>query len=406
MTRTRYGTSIWLDRVSSSKRPAFPKLKDELETEVVVVGGGLTGCLVACQFARAGVKTVLLEADTVAATAALDGGWIVETPGVGFRELQQLHGLRSARRAYELSRRSALDVAAFLRRLSIKCDLETRDALLVATSREPAADLEREHQARAAAGLDAAWLPPRRAVAESHIDQARGAIKTHSEGAFDPYRACIGIAGAAVKAGARVFERSPVRRLRPTSQRVEVSTEAATVRATSVVIATGAPRPLVAALQRHVRVQHSYCVATPELPRALQTRVAAQSIIRDTAESPHTIGPIARNRLLVQGGDQPAVGPRLEEKALVQRTGQLMYELSLLYPSISGVMPEYAWTATRVTGRDGLMLVGPHRNFPRHLFAVGVGSTGLAGAWLASRILLRRYTGQVEPSDEVFGFGR
>ena len=108
----------------------------------------------------------------------------------------------------------------------------------------------------------------------------------------------------------------------------------------------------------------------------------------------------------MQGGDQPAVAPRLQEKALVQRTGQLMYELSLLYPSISGVAPDYAWMAPRVTGRDGLMLVGPHRNFPRHLFALGLGSSGIAGAWLASRILLRHYTGETEPADEVFGFAR
>ena len=177
------------------------ELKEEIDTDVVIVGGGLTGCLAACQFARAGVKAVLVEADKVVATAALDAGWIVDTPGVSFRELQQLHGLRSARRAYELSRRAALDVAAFLRRLAINCDLEPRNALLVATSREGAPELEREHQARVAAGLDAAWLPARRAALDARTEQARGAIKTHSEGTLDPFRACLGIVAAAVKAG-------------------------------------------------------------------------------------------------------------------------------------------------------------------------------------------------------------
>jgi glycine/D-amino acid oxidase-like deaminating enzyme len=52
------------------------------------------------------------------------------------------------------------------------------------------------------------------------------------------------------------------------------------------------------------------------------------------------------------------------------------------------------------------MLVGSHRNFPRHLFALGLGSAGIAGAWLAARILLRQYTGRPEPADEVFGFSR
>ena len=97
---------------------------------------------------------------------------------------------------------------------------------------------------------------------------------------------------------------------------------------------------------------------------------------------------------------------RLRDRTLVQRTGQLMYELSLRYPVISGIMPEYAWTARRVTGRDGLPVIGSHRGFPRHLFAVGLGGLGLTGAWLAARLLLRQYTGAAEPGDEHFGFGR
>ena len=90
----------------------------------------------------------------------------------------------------------------------------------------------------------------------------------------------------------------------------------------------------------------------------------------------------------------------------MQRTGQLMYELSLRYPAMSGILPDYAWMAPRVTARDGLLLAGPHRNFPRHLFALGLGATGLTGAFLAARLLLRHYTGEPEPGDEHFGFGR
>jgi glycine/D-amino acid oxidase-like deaminating enzyme len=194
--------------------------------------------------------------------------------------------------------------------------------------------------------------------------------------------------------------------VRARSKAIDVTTEGGVVHAQTAIVATGAPKPIVPALQRHVRVAHTYLVATPELPRALQAKMASDAIVRDLAQPSHTVGVVIGGRLLVQGGDQPAVAPRLQDKALVQRTGQLMYELSLMYPAISGVLPEYAWAAPRVTGRDGLMLVGAHRNFPRHLFALGLGSTGLSGAWLASRILLRHYTGEPESGDEIFGFAR
>jgi hypothetical protein len=59
-----------------------------------------------------------------------------------------------------------------------------------------------------------------------------------------------------------------------------------------------------------------------------------------------------------------------------------------------------------VTAADGLLIAGPHRNFPRHLFAIGLGATGVSGAFLAARILLRYYQESADQADELFGFGR
>ena len=88
----------------------------------------------------------------------------------------------------------------------------------------------------------------------------------------------------------------------------------------------------------------------------------------------------------------------------MQRTGQLMYELSTIYPDISGILPAYGWDAPYARTADGLPYIGPHRNFPHHLFAFGDSSHSVTGAYLASRMLLRHYLGELEPADEAFGF--
>jgi len=90
----------------------------------------------------------------------------------------------------------------------------------------------------------------------------------------------------------------------------------------------------------------------------------------------------------------------------VQRTGQLMYELSTLYPEISGLQPSHGWDAPYVRTADGLPYIGPHRNYPHHLFAFGDASHGVTGAFLASRVLLRHHLGQADASDDAFGFNR
>jgi glycine/D-amino acid oxidase-like deaminating enzyme len=115
---------------------------------------------------------------------------------------------------------------------------------------------------------------------------------------------------------------------------------------------------------------------------------------------------VAEDRVMIHGGRQPQVAERLREKTLVQRTGQLMYELSLLYPSISGLQPAWSWDMVDYETVDGLPLIGPHRNFPRHLFAFTPARHGAGVSWAAARILLRHYQEEGTRADEAFGFAR
>jgi hypothetical protein len=52
------------------------------------------------------------------------------------------------------------------------------------------------------------------------------------------------------------------------------------------------------------------------------------------------------------------------------------------------------------------MYIGPHRNYPRHLFALGSSGDTLAGAFLAARVLARAARGNPDKADEVFGWTR
>ena len=83
-----------------------------------------------------------------------------------------------------------------------------------------------------------------------------------------------------------------------------------------------------------------------------------------------------------------------------------MYELSTLYPDISGVQPAFGWAADYARTTSGLPNLGTHRNFPHHLFAFGDASQGVTGAYLASRVLLRQHFEEMDPADDVFGFHR
>ena len=374
-------------------------------TDVVIVGGGLTGCTAAYVFAAAGIRVVLLEAEQIGRGAtAFGSGWMSGDPGGSFGELEKAHGLRAARYAWQVWHRAALDFAALLGRLRIRCSLGPGGAVTAALGQEQAARLKRDQKARVQAGLDAPWLTARIIQSETGLEAAAG-IRTKAGAVLDPYRAAVGLAASARHRGARLFEHSSVSRIAFGRRTADVETADGTIRTARVIVATGEPTVLFRALQRHFWFRRAHLVLTDPVPAAIRRRLGSQrTVVRDSAAPPHVVRWGGDNRLLVMGADTDVPASRLREQVLVQRTGQLMYQLSTLYPDISGIRPAYGWDASFARAGDDLPVVGPHRNYPFHLFAFGGSSRSVTTAYLASRILLRHHLDQVQSGDGAFEF--
>jgi glycine/D-amino acid oxidase-like deaminating enzyme len=374
---------------------------------VVIVGGGLGGCTIAYAFAAAGIKVLLLEAGRIGRGASGSSvGRISEEPGAAFGEVERALGLRAARYAFRAWRRAALDFVALLRRLDIKCSLDRPPTATLAVTDEQALRLQREQKERRKAGLAAPRLSSRTLASEFAVDAVTG-VRQQAGAVLDPYRACVGLAAAAAVRGAEIFEGSPVSRITFDRKVARVFTGGGSIRVQRVIIATGAPTALTSSLARHFRYRASYLALTDPLGARLRSHWADRaSLLQDAAAPSHVVRWVDDERLLVCGADRDALPVRQRDKVLVQRTGQLMYELSTVFPLISGILPAYGWSAPYARTADGLPYIGPHRNFPHHLFALGDASRSATGAYLASRILLRHFLGEKLPADAPFEFTR
>jgi glycine/D-amino acid oxidase-like deaminating enzyme len=372
---------------------------------VVIVGGGLAGTATAYAFAAAGVRVTLVEAGRLGSggTGAC-AGHVLADPHGDFLDHESQLGRRAARAVWQSTRRASLDLQAAVRRLKIRCGLLSLDAVLWARGSEQLKRLRREQQSRKTAGLEASWLTAS-ALTRLGVD-GEGGLRTHGHAHLDPLRACLGFARAAAARGAAIFERSPVQAIEPKRDGVRIVSGKAVLTADTVVVATGEPVSPFGALKRHFTLLDGYAVLTPPLPAAVRKAAADHgAIVQDRTPAAHRLAWLADDRLLWTGADQSRTPDRQRDKVVVQRTGQLMYELSLVIEAISGLPPAFGWSAPYSRAVDGLPFVGPHRNYPRHLFAWGLG-TNVASAFLASRILLRHYTGQADKDDEPFGFAR
>jgi glycine/D-amino acid oxidase-like deaminating enzyme len=233
------------------------------------------------------------------------------------------------------------------------------------------------------------------------------AFKVRDGYLLDPYRACLGMAAAAARRGAACFERSPVTKVRFTRRYADVAVEGGSIRTRRVIVATGTATAEFAQLRRHFHRRETYVVMTEALPVQMRRELGdPRLVLRDSETPPHHVAWTADGRLIVAGADQPETQARVRPDVLVQRTGQLMYELLKVYPAISGLRPEYGWGAAYGETSDGLMYVGAHRNYPHHLFALGGHAVSVTGAFAAARILLRAVQDAPEKGDEVFAWTR
>ena len=404
---TTYGRSPWVTQFPKARVPSFPRHRGADATDVVIIGGGLTGCATAYAFAAAGAKVTLLEAAQIGqGSSGSASGWISEDPGVGFADLAQAIGPRGAKRAFQSWRRASLDFAALLRRLDIKCFIEAHPAVIVSVTPDEVARLKREQKARRDAGLDAPLLNARGIAGEVGLDAAAG-LRAKDGATLDPYRTCLGLAVSAAQRGVRLFERTPVTRVTFNRKSADVLTASGRIHTNRVIVATGMPTALYRSLARHFWFRTTYFAQTEPVPAKIRQLMGTRdAILRDSAAPPHLVRWVGGDRMIVSGADADAPPSRLRDKVIVQRTGQLMYELSTLYPDISGVQPAFGWAADYARTTDGLPAIGPHRNFPHHLFALGDASPSVTGAYLASRVLLRHHFEEMDPADEAFGFHR
>src|SRR5262249_42184312 len=230
---------------------------------------------------------------------------------------------------------------------------EGRSPATVAASPGRLAGLRRDQKARRAAGLDAPLLNARAIRAETAM-VAAGGLRSRDGATLDPYRACIGLAAAAAERGAQIFERSPVKKTTFTRKAAAVQAAGGKLRAGKVVVATGVPTALFHSLRRHFWFRRASLVLAGRVPAKIRRQLLPDSVvIRDSAVPPHVVRWVGEDQLIVMGADLESPPDRQRDRILVQRTGQLMYELSTLYPEISGIMPEVGWDAPYVRTDDG-----------------------------------------------------
>ena len=189
----------------------YPSLQRDVVCDVVVIGGGITGALVASHLTEAGVKTLVIDkrdigtGSTSASTAMLQ--YEIDVP---LRELIRKVGPEAATRSYHLCREAIGKVGRLATRFKIKCGFEPKPSLFLARYKKEVTDFREEYELRRAMGLDLEFLEEADVRARFPFTRP-AALYSKDGGQVDPHRLAHGLLAAGMRAGLEVCDRTEMR---------------------------------------------------------------------------------------------------------------------------------------------------------------------------------------------------
>lgn len=349
--------------------PAYPPLAESLDTEVAIVGGGITGVTLAWSLAEQGAQVALLEADRVASGASgRNAGFLLAAPAEPYQEQIALWGRAGARAVLDTGRRTHQRLRALVEQLGIECEYRPRGSIRLSTSDEEAEDTRASLAPMRADGFPMEEVPLSAALPEHARGGFVAAFHTAEDGELHPVRFVRAVARAAAARGVRVFERSPVRGARWQAG-WEVQAGGGVVRARTLVIASNAwAAELCPALASLVVPRRGQMLATAPLdvPVAPLPTYAhwGYRYWRQTPDGRLVIGGWRDLDPDAETGDEARTTPAIQ--------AGIESGLRALLPG--GALIEHRWAGIMGFARDGRPLVG-WLDADHHL-AVCAGFTG------------------------------
>lgn len=355
--RQRFAEAVpapfWLDALPA--RVAQPPLEGRQEAQLCIIGGGFTGL-----WAALAAKERSPERDVVILEAASVGSGASGRNG-GFVSYSLTHGLANglARFPGEIEALERLGMENFagmredIERYGIDCGWEETGTL--ATALEPHEELWLAELAELSARYGHhEELLDREAVAarvRSPLFRA-GLLSRAGSALLDPARLTMGLLDAALKAGVRVYEHSPVTGLeRPGEGRagVVITTRAATLTAAKVLLATSAYPPLLRRLKGYIAPVYDYVLMTEPLSPAQRVQIGWQGRegIDDCANQFHYYRQTADHRILFGGYDAVyryggPVSPVLDA-AGDETLAKLSQHFTAIFPPLADIRFSHRW---------------------------------------------------------------
>ncbi|HOY20975.1 MAG TPA: FAD-dependent oxidoreductase [Haliscomenobacter sp.] len=382
----------------------YPSLQQNLKTDYAIIGGGITGALIAWYLSRAGVSVVLLDrrhigmGSTCASTSMLQ--YEIDTP---MYQLAEIVGEDNAARSYWLCAEAINKLEIICNQLAVATDFEKKPSLYYASRKADLPGLKTELTIRQKHGFVVEFLDQADLQALFPF-AAPGALYSKEGAQVDAYTLTHGLLQDAIGQGAGIFDKTTVTAINRNKNGVILETkEGHSVRARKLVIATGYESGQW--LPRQIAALHSSYALVSE-PYAAETLWHENALVWETARPYLYFRTTADRRVLIGGRDEPFQDAKRRDRLLKRKSQQLTRDFEKLFPHLAPLKVDYHWAGTFAETVDGLPYIGSIPEQAHTIYALGFGGNGVTFSQIAAELIRDEALGNENPDANIFSFNR
>ena len=372
--------NYWLTTVEMPKTD--PSLPLPESVDVAVIGAGFTGLSAARILAKQGAEVAVLEAESIGwGASSRNGGMVLTGLKLGANKLISMYGRETTQRMYAASITSIDCVEKIVREEGIDCDFSRCGHLEVACKQKHFDDYARQVEV-----IAREFNHPLRVVPKSELPEEIGSniyyggMVDEVSAGLNPARYVAGLARAAQRVGAAIFENSRLHKMeRETRQGLRgwrLSTSRGSLWAKDVFAGTsGYTGTATPQLQKKIIPIGSYIITTEVLPEPVARELSPRNRMIYDSKNYLYYYRLTPDRRMLFGG-RAAFFP--ENEQTIRKSAEILRQgMISVYPQLRDTKIEYVWGGTLDFAFD----IMPHAGqMDGMYFAVGYAGHGVAMA--------------------------